>query len=390
MKPILSILTLFFLILTYAPVACQPVTSYPLWNNIESGDYSVGFKVINHWDKSRNRFPKYEESGELNKARFFPIQISIWYPSVEPWDTVKAIPFAEYYYLTEQKNDFNPPSHERREKSMDIFFNFATLGAGLELTKKQLLDIGKTATSAMQNADAENNKFPVIITGHDGGVWKVTTLSEFLASHGYVVISTGPLSQTFSMLSENPQVAIQRRIRTFELVKEMTAQFNFIDDSKIGILGLNADGMPAMLYQMKNGEADALVSIDGWEGKNNGYGNVSSSPYFDTENFQIPYLEFQQHEKTDRESLQLNSSIFETLNSPSKQSYVLTDFGHAYLTGNLIAVPGLDKKTVEKYQFMFGSILAFYNHYLKGEKILYEESDKPDSFFQRAKIILEE
>jgi hypothetical protein len=148
--------------------------------------------------------------------------------------------------------------------------------------------------------------------------------------------------------------------------------------------------MPAMLYQMKNGEADALVSIDGWEGKNNGYGNVSSSPYFDTEYFQIPYLEFQQHEKTDRESLQLNSSIFETLNSPSKQSYVLTDFGHAYLTGNLIAVPGLDKKTVEKYQFMFGSILAFYNHYLKGEKILYEESDKPDSFFQRAKIILEE
>lgn len=193
MKPILSILSLF-LILTHVPAASQPVTSYPLWNDIESGEYSVGFKVINHWDKSRNRFSKYEKSGELNKARFFPVQISIWYPSVEPWDSAKVIPFKKYFYLTEQKNDFKPPSQERREKTLDILFNFATLGAGLELSKEQLLDIGNTATAAMQDVDAVNKKFPVIIAGHDGGVWKGTTLSEYLASHGYVVISTGPLS----------------------------------------------------------------------------------------------------------------------------------------------------------------------------------------------------
>jgi hypothetical protein len=169
----------------------------------------------------------------------------------------------------------------------------------------------------------------------------------------------------------------------------MTAQFAFVDNSKIGLLGMNDDGMPAMLYQMKNGEADALVSIDGWEGKNNGYEYVSSNSYYSTENFQIPYIEFQQHEKTNQESLQLNSSIFDALNSPSKQSYVLTDFGHAHLTGNLIAVPSLEEKTIEKYQFMFGSILAFYDHYLRGEGSLYKKSGRPDSFFQRAEIILE-
>lgn len=389
MKSITPILVLILFLLTPILAASQSVTSYPLWNEIESGEYSVGFQVIHHWDKSRNSFPKYDESGELNKDRFFPVQISIWYPSVEPWDSVKAMSFAEYFYLTEQKNDFNPPPPERREKALDIFFNFATLGAGLDITKERISDIGTTPTSAMPDADAADGRFPVIIAGHDGGVWKGTTLNEYLASHGYVVISTGPLSQTFSMFSENPQAALQRRIRTFELVKDMTVQFDFIDDSKIGLLGLNADGMSAMLYQMKNGEADALVSIDGWEGKNNGYGMVSSSPYFDTENFKIPFIEFQQHEESGREPLQLNSSIFEALSSPSKQSFVLTDFGHAYLTGNLIAVPQLDEQKVEKYQFMFGSVLAFYDHHLKGKEFLSEKSDKPASFFQRAEIILD-
>ncbi|WP_421774851.1 hypothetical protein [Gracilimonas sp.] len=389
-KPFLSIPTLFLLIFAHGPAASQSVTSYPLWNEIESGEYSVGFKVINHWDKSRNRYSKYEKSGKLNEARFFPIQISIWYPAAERWDPVKAMPFKTYFYLTEQKNDFNSLSEERKEKALDIFFNFATLGAGLELTKENVLNIGNMATAAMQDVEAVNKKFSVIIAGHDGGVWKGTTLHEFLASHGYVVISTGPVSQTFSIFSEHPQVAIQRRIRTFELVREMTTQFDFIDDSKIGLLGLNSDGMPAMLYQMKNGEADALVNIDGWEGKNNGYEYVSSNSYYDNEKFQIPYLEFQQHENTNRESLQLNSTIFENLKSNSKQSYVLTEFGHAYLTGNLIAVPGLKNKEVEKYQFMFDAILAFYTHYLKGQENLYTKSDKPDSFFERAKIISEE
>ncbi len=388
MKCHLCLLT-FLCMLTLAPAAAQQNASYPLWNGIESGAYPVGFKVINHWDTGRNRFPKYDETGILNEERFLPVQISIWYPSDEPWDPARAMPFETYFHLTEQKNDFESLSPERKERAMDIFFGFATRGAGLELTEEQLSTIAKTATAATQDVDASNGPFPVIITGHDGGVWKAAALGEYLASHGYVVISTGPISQTSSLISGKPQVALQRRIQTFERVREMTAQFDFMDASKIGLLAVNSDGMPALLYQMKNGEANALVSIDGWEGKNNGYGYVSASPYFDTDAFRTPYLEFQQHEQTGRESLQLNHAVFEAIGSPSKQSFVLTDFGHAYLTGNLVAVPDLDERVTGKFRFMFGSILAFYNHYLKGTDTLVMKGDMPEPFFQRAEIISE-
>jgi hypothetical protein len=388
MKPILSIPALVFLMLTYSPAATQPMNSYPLWNGIESGEYSVGFKVINHWDRSRNRDAKYDEEGTLNNERFFPVQISVWYPAAEKWTEDSAMPFIEYFYITESKNDFSIPSDERKAQALDIFFNF-TNHAGVERTREELAEIGLEPTAVIYEASPAEGKFPVIISGHDGGVWKNTTLNEYLASHGYVIISTGPLSETSSMIFGNPQAAIQRRIRTFEMIRGMLPSIEGADEHTIGLLGLNSDGMSAMLYQMKNVEADVLVNIDGWEGKNNGNGYVSSSPYFDAQNFTIPFMEFHQHEETDRESLQLNQTIFQALNSPEKQSYVLTGFGHAFLTGNTIAVPGLDDGITEKYEFMFHSILGFFNQYLKGGKILYEKSDKPDSFFQRAEIISE-
>ncbi len=353
--------------------------TYPLWNGLEAGSHQVGFKVINYWDESRNR------TNGTGSERFFPIQISVWYPTNISWSTEKAMPFNEYFYLTEQKNDFKALSAEQKDKAMDIFFNFTNYGAKIELTKEDLAEIGNTATAVMRDAKPIKEQFPVIIAGHDGGVWKGTTLNEFLASHGYVVISTGLLSETSSMLSNNPQRALQRRIRTFEVVREMLDDFEFIDNSKIGLLGINADGMAAMLYQMKNAEADVLINIDGWDGKNNGYNYVSSSPYFDTQSFTIPFMEFHQHEETDREPLLLNQTIFQALNTEQKFSYVITDFGHADLTGNTIAVPGLSAKIVERYDFMFNSILGFYNQYLKEVKPdQYKELEKPSAFFQRA------
>ncbi len=362
----------------------QDTNTYPLWNGIESGEYNVGFRVIDYWDKSRNVVPKYGENGEVNEDRFFPIQISVWYPTDQNWNADKGMPFKEYFYLTGAKNDFKRPAGETKEKAMDIFFNFTNYGAKIELTKEQLSEIGKESSAALKDAQPNRETFPVIIAGHDGGVWKGTTLNEFLASHGFVVISTGLLSQSSSMIGSNPQAVLQRRIRTFELIRKMLPDFDFADESRIGLLGMNADGMTAILYQMKNGEADVVVNIDGWDGKNNGGCFVSNSIYFNPESFTIPFLEFHQHEETDREPLQLNKTIFGSLKSLDKSSYVITDFGHAYLTGNTIAVPNLDKSVVEKYQFMFSKILDVFNSNLKsGISSDLQNTDKSDSFFRR-------
>jgi len=361
-KPILFALVTFVLILFAVESSpAQNSSSYPLWNGIEAGPHPVGFQVINYQDESRT------PSDTTSDVNFFPIQISIWYPADYKWSAEKAMPFKEYFYLTEQKNDFKTLTAEQKEKAMDIFSGFTKFGAKIELSKEQLINIGNTPTAAVKNTEPVKEQFPVIIAGHDGGVWKGTTLNEFLASHGYVVISTGLLSETSRMISRNPQQALQRRIRTFEIFQEKMTDFTFVDDSKTGLLGINADGMTVLLYQMETGVADAVVSIDGWEGKNNGYQYVTENKNYDPEEFRVPFMEFQQHEETDREPLQLNTGIMENLDYSNRFSYVITDFGHAFLTGNTIAVPDLERSVVERYRFMFNSIREFYDGYVKGD-----------------------
>jgi len=86
----------------------------------------------------------------------------------------------------------------------------------------------------------------------------------------------------------------------------------------------------------------------------------------------VPFLEFHQHEQPANESLQLNTSVFDSLTGIDRFSFVLQDFGHAYLTGNLVVVPDLPKKIVQQHEFWYSSIKAFFDAYLKKDENMYE------------------
>ena len=356
-------------------------SSYPLWKNLEPGPYQVGFKTIDYIDKSRS-IP-----GGLSDNRFFPIQISIWYPTTDQWSIDKALPFEHYFFKTAQKNDFNELSEQQKAQAMDIFFNYAKYGLSIEFTADEKQEIGSKPTAAMANVREAPGPFPVLLAGHDGGVWKMSTLCEYLASHGYAVISTGPLSGSNRLFRQNTQQVINRRIRTFEIVRGLLDDFPNIDQSQIGLLGLNSDGISTLLYQMKNLTADAMVSVDGWEGKNNGFSYASSSVYYEPANLKIPRMEFQQHESPENESLYVNTTIFDSLTQIDRFSFIMKDFGHAYLTGNLFVLPQLDETINQKHYFWYESVKGFFDAYLKEDKNalieLRTNRNESDGFFMR-------
>ena len=355
--------------------------SYPLWKNLNPGPYQVGFKTVDYHDKSRS-IPE-----GIGENRFFPIQISIWYPTHEKGTKDRAISFEHYFLKTAQKNDFKELTEEQRTQAMDIFFNYAKYGLSLELTTDERQNICSSPTAAIPHAIEAPGPFPVLLTGHDGGVWKMSTLCEYLASHGYVIISTGPLSGSNQLFRDKTQEVVNRRIRTFEIIRGMLDQFPNVDQSNIGLIGLNADGISTLLYQMKNQTASAIVSIDGWEGKKNGYGYSTSSVYYDLDKIQIPRLEFQQHENPENESLHVNTTLFDSLTHIDRFSFIMKDFGHAYLTGNQFVLPQLDKKALRQHYFWYESIKNFFDAYLKDDEDalaeLWNRRNKNDDFFVR-------
>ncbi|MEQ8627326.1 hypothetical protein [Ekhidna sp.] len=371
---------LYIVIVTFTHLLIgQP--SYSLWKNLEPGPYQVGFKTIDYIDKSRS-IP-----GGLSDNRFFPIQISIWYPTTDQWSIDKALPFEHYFFKTAQKNDFNEMNEQQKAQAMDIFFNYAKYGLSIEFTADGKQEIGSKPTAAMANVREAPGSFPVLLAGHDGGVWKMSTLCEYLASHGYVVISTGPLSGSNRLFRQNTQQVINRRIRTFEIVRGMLDDFPNINQSQIGLLGLNSDGISTLLYQMKNLTANAMVSIDGWEGKSNGYSYSSSSVYYEPANLKIPRMEFQQHESPENESLYVNTTIFDSLSNIDRFSFILNEFGHDYLTGNLFVLPQLDETINQKHYFWYESVKNFFDAYLKDDENalieLWNRRNKNDDFFIR-------
>ncbi|WP_420577437.1 hypothetical protein [Ekhidna sp.] len=376
------------LFIVFTGMSCSLIyaqSGYPMWKELKSGSYQVGFKTIDYLDKSRS-IP-----GEIGDTQFFPIQIAIWYPTSDEWTREKAVSFEHYFLKTAQKNDFKQLTEEQRKQAMDIFFGYAKHGLSIDFSSGEREEIGNRITAAIPEAKQATGPFPVLLAGHDGGVWKMSTLCEYLASHGYVVISTGPLSASNRLFRQHTQQAINRRIRTLEIVRGMLDQFPAVDQSKIGLLGLNSDGLSTLLYQMKNQEADAMVSIDGWEGKNNGAGYAKESVYFDLSKVQIPRLEFHQHESLDNEALYVNTSIFDSLTQIDRLSYIMMDFGHAYLTGNLFVLSQLDQKTNEQHYFWYESIRHFFDAYLKNdassEKRLWTNQSGESGFFYRDKRI---
>ena len=363
-----AILTALVLGCCFHTVEAQTAPPYTQWKGLENGPYRVGFKLIEIFDSTRVLLTDSGQDSLQKKKSYFPIQMGVWYPSDQQWDVNKAMRFNRFFEMALRKNDFHELTPEEQDDALTIFYNFAKYGLSVELSDKELEAIGNTPTAAMENVEPAAGPFPVLLAGHDGGIWKSTILKEYLASHGYVILSTGFLSDTYSILSGQPEKALNRRLMTFEYQRKRSTRLDFADTSRMGLIGMNADGMSALLYQMKTQRASALLSLDGWEGKNNGHSYVTSHPNYDTSGFQTAYMEFQQDEESGRESLQLNSAILENLRQSDRYSYVMNGFGHAHLTGNMMALPELDEQVAKQYRFLFRSALAFFDAYVIGDQ----------------------
>ncbi len=354
MKPIQYI----FLTLLSLQLNAQETGPYSLWKGLEPGDYNIGFETIEFKDSLR--------TVKVNDvSRIYPVQISLWFPTTEAWKPEKALAFKEYFYLTSKKNDYADLTKIEKDSSLNIYFNFIKYGLKKDISKSDIAILGNKPTASIPQAIKVEKRFPVIIAGHDGGVWKMSTLCEYLASHGYVVISTGPSSETSRLYNTNPQKPIDHRMQTIDLIVGMLDEFTFVDKSKIGLLGLNGDGIPILLHQMKNQKALAVVNIDGWEGKNNGDKIIRDSPHYSAHKMTVPFMEFHQHENSSNEELHLNSTVFDEFKNIDKFSYVIEDFGHAFLTGNMLAYDGLENDEIVKHHFWFNQILKFFNKYVK-------------------------
>ncbi|HZY81081.1 MAG TPA: hypothetical protein VFE50_16270 [Cyclobacteriaceae bacterium] len=338
----------------------------PPWSSLTNGPHAVGYQVLNRYDYGRTIIPPTNFEGKKNSGeRALPIQISMWYPTGSAG--VNKMKFQDYVYITRERNDFKTLTEEQKIQSFDVLRFPAQFGAGIQLTDDQVKTIYSQSQLATKDAPIKNGRFPVIIVASDGGPSNHPALYEHLASIGYIVLFSPGINRDGSRQVNSPQHVIMDRINNIEYLLSFARSVPAADLERIGVMGINFDGMTALLYQMKSGEARAVVSIDGWEGKTGSEQTLQNSIYYNPTALKAPYFVVLQDEKNPQQWLTLSENVYNSMLYADRYYYVFKNMDHSYLMAGLYAVPQIPDENKQSYNYLYTTIGKFFDAYVKDD-----------------------
>jgi dienelactone hydrolase len=268
--------------------AQSPNARRPLWGDLTPGPYAVGFKVTYRLDRSRTWDPTPDSIAEGESAR--PIRVSIWYPA-RPARAARPMPYRAYLMLTAPNRYFSRlnATIERADVTplRDVIFR------GSDSLFQKLLAL---PTAAFANAPAAAGRFPVIgySEGYNNRSHDNSVLAEYLASHGFIVVTVPQLGTAATRLTLriNP-VDLETQTRDLEFaIGELLAGSNAAP-RKLGVMGYSMGGVVALLLAARNPNVDAIVGLDPSIRAPRFVELVTHAPQFEPRNIRAPLLSLQ-------------------------------------------------------------------------------------------------
>ena len=271
------------------------------WADVKAGNYSVGFKTLLKYDRSRMNKEKTDIEGKpLQGNRFRPVEISIWYPAVKGGTPMK---FEDYLYVRQnfQGEIENKILSNNEKQSIIRNFKESRLRAGAN--EKALDDFLKADLPVLYDAPFAEGKFPVIIMPSGAYQLDNAALCEFLASHGYIAVHTPWQRPTIGYVDD------------LEFAVNYLAENKSADTSRMGAVGFSYGGLIASIFQLKNRSLNALVSLDGVDAWKWGVDEILASPYYAVRKADVPYLRFhnaKQDEQTTAPTAKVDWRFYQT------------------------------------------------------------------------------
>ena len=245
---------------------------------LDYGPYPVGFthKVIS--DPSRTYQKIYDYSTERIPR---PISMSIWYPAREGTTATGPMKVLDYFRILKQEEEWE---HLPDEQLLNWFYYQNTPSNQRHLEEK---------TRAFSKRAFADGSFPVILYAPSFQASSVENfaLCEYLASHGYLVISSPSRgSETRWFVKEEKEMETQARDLEFLIAEAL--KYPVADASKMAAMGFSFGGLAGVLAQMRNDRIKALVSLDGTERYQESI--LKESPFFDYGKLDVPYIHMAQ------------------------------------------------------------------------------------------------
>ncbi|HUF12967.1 MAG TPA: dienelactone hydrolase family protein [Longimicrobiales bacterium] len=273
-----------------APAAAQ---EHPVLGELEMGPHPVGFTVEYTRDPSRVERPEVRPDGTPETRPIARLmQVALWYPASDAASGT-AMTLGDYIdlqnsgLLADDRRDEGILTETQRAELVREWatWNIMT-GVALE-DWERLLPVRMRAS---RDAVPAGGAFPLIlmIQGANGSVADMMGTAEYLASHGYVVVtapSRGP-DQAVTRVSADPRLT-ESIMQDAEYAIGRAATRDFVAVRQLGVLGWSRGGTAALLLGMRNPSIDAIVSFD------SGLGRLAAvAPSFDPSRLTAPVLAF--------------------------------------------------------------------------------------------------
>ncbi|MDX1942418.1 MAG: hypothetical protein SFU99_17775 [Saprospiraceae bacterium] len=358
MKTCVSIGALLF-------VACTFLSAQksPLWGDLQPGNYNVGFKIITLQDQTR-----------LNKEEQpRTIQIHLWYPAAAVKEN-KLMPFKEYLQaLSKTQARLN-------DTALKIY-----LKNNLNIHDEAAIRLLNTATTATASAEHAEGQFPLLIWGFRNSTTAYqAVISEYLASHGYLVAFVHPqgLQPVFRWNQTSPDFNdIAYKLYDIEFALGYLNNQSFTDQHHTGVLSWSYGGETAILLQMQNASIDLAIFLDAFDKWC--IENAAKSPFFDAAKATIPYISFA--DNYDSTTLKLLQEF--KYNELKLHTYAQTKHGNFNSLESII--PFLYKFDPPRwtqggepakiaYELICRYTLAYLNHYFKQQALQIPTASAPD------------
>ncbi|MDA3928448.1 MAG: hypothetical protein PF541_05775 [Prolixibacteraceae bacterium] len=348
--------------------------------NLVKGSDQIGFKFYETYDTSRSYVVN-------NDTIARPLLIHFWYPSNEK-NQKDSYSFKNYIDLISLREDFNKPSSEVDENSnnfINAYAGFAKqhLGVDTSLTTERILAFPVAAKYGIALAKPKKN-FPLIIYAPSNSKSAVQNhlLCEYLASHGFMVISVGSAGDN-SLNRKNDEKSIMAQ------VNDMEYMLNYLEDSLkikytgLGLMGFSSGGLATAIFQMKNEKVNAVFSMDGGH-EYGAYITLSRIEDFDLKKTNVPYCLLVNNYE--------NFSIYPYYNSivsKEKKMFRMPYIDHNGFVSfwrffDLCSAHNSISKFCTSYDYISSAALTFFNAYLKPN---HEANDKSELIFKTNEYI---
>ncbi|WP_225444186.1 CocE/NonD family hydrolase [Echinicola arenosa] len=267
---------------------------------LEHGSHTVGFTHYLASDSTRT----YKRIFDWNNNTIpRPIPISIWYPSKATLKGTKPMQVLDYMEILKEEEEWEYLPNEQ----ILNWFNYANTTANQNHLKEQTITY-----FGLQPENGENGKYPVIVyaPSYQASSIENFALCSFLASHGYIVLSSPSRGTENRFLEGGTEKDMETQARDIEFLIKEASLLSTADLGKIATIGFSFGGLSNVLSQMRNESIKAIVSLDG--SIKYQYSTLKKSPFFDIKKVDIPFIHMAQ--KDIPEEVMKEHNINPTLN----------------------------------------------------------------------------